>query len=198
MASEKVQPGCQVPEDLVSILDGLEKAETKARQLVESLTDIQLNWQASVGKTWSIAQYLDHLAKTNTFYTEAMRCAMRKTPLGKRTRLGPIRPGWLERQLIMSMDAPARKKFSAPKTVIPADFRTVEEVLAAFRASHQEMRSLIAECGDVDLNRLRFKSRFVWAARFTVGTGFLLMAAHERRHLWQAKQVLAVIEARAA
>lgn len=176
-----------------SVLDGLEKAETDARQLVESLTDTQLNWQATAGKTWSIAQCLDHLAKTNTFYTEAMRCAVRKTPPVKRTRLGPIRPGWLERQFIKSMDAPARKKFSAPKKVIPAEFRTGAEVLAAFCVSHQQMRSLIAECGDVDLNRVRFKSPFFWVARFTVGTGFLLMAAHERRHLWQAKQVLALI-----
>ena len=56
MASETVRAGCQLPEDLVSILDSLGKAETDARQVVESLTDTQLTWQASVGKTWSIAQ----------------------------------------------------------------------------------------------------------------------------------------------
>jgi hypothetical protein len=33
MATETVQPRCQLPEDLVSILDGLGKAETVARQL---------------------------------------------------------------------------------------------------------------------------------------------------------------------
>lgn len=198
MASESVQPGCQLSEDLVSILDDLGKAETDARQLVENLTDAQLNWQPAAGKTWSIAQCLDHLAKTNTFYTEAMCYAARKTPPGTRPRQGQIRPGWLERQLIKSMDAPARKKFRAPKKVIPAGFRTGEEVLAAFRTSHQEIRSLIAKCGDLDMNRVRFKSPFFWAARFTVGSGFLLMAAHERRHLWQAKQVRSFIEALAA
>jgi hypothetical protein len=198
VVSEKVQPGCQWSEDLASILDGFGKAETDARQLVESLTDAQLNWQAATGRTWSIAQCFDHLAKTNTFYTEAMRCAVRKTPPGAQPRRDQIRPGWLEQQFIKSMDAPARKKFRAPRKVIPASFRTGDEVLATFCASHQEIRSLIAECGDVDLNMVRFKSPFVWAARFTVGTGFLLMSAHERRHLWQAKQVRSLVEALAA
>ena len=82
--------------------------------------------------------------------------------------------------------------------MIPAGFRRREEVLAAFCTSHQEIRSLIEECGDLDLNRVRFKRPFFWAARFTVGSGFLLMAAHERRHLWQAKQVLSFIETLAA
>ena len=195
MASERLQPRCQLPEDLVSILDDLGKTETDARQLVESLTDAQLNWQPAAGKTWSIAQCLDHLAKTNTFYTEAMRCAVRRTVPGARPRRGRIQPGWLESQFIKSIDAPARRKFRAPRKVIPAGFRTGVEVLAAFCESHQEMRSLIAECGDLDLNTVRFKSPFVWAARFTLGTGFLLIAAHERRHLGQAKQVRFLIQA---
>ena len=38
MASKTVQPGSQLPEDLVSILDGLGKTETDARQLVESIS----------------------------------------------------------------------------------------------------------------------------------------------------------------
>ena len=115
MASESVQPGCQLPEDLVSILDDLGKTETDARQLVESLTDAQLNWQPAAGKTWSIAQCLDHLAKTNTLYADAMRCAVRNTPPGTRPRRGQIQPGWLESQFIKSMDAAARKKFRAPR-----------------------------------------------------------------------------------
>ena len=198
MASRRVQPGCQWSEDLASILEGLGKAESDARQLVESLTDAQLNWQSATGRTWSIVQCLDHLAKTNTLYAEAMQSAVRKTPSGRQPTRGQIRPGWLERQFIKSMDAPARMKFRAPRKVIPAGSRTREEALATFCASHQEIRSLIAECGEVDLNRVRFRSPFIWAVRLTVGTGFLLMAAHERRHLWQARQVRSLIEALAA
>lgn len=58
------------------------------------------------------------------------------------------------------MDALARKKFSAPKKVIPAGFGTGEEVLVEFYASHQEMRSLIAECGNFDLKGFDSRAHF--------------------------------------
>ncbi len=38
----------------------------------------------------------------------------------------------------------------------------------------------------VDKFRIRFPNPFLPALRFTVGAGFLIIAAHERRHLWQA------------
>ncbi len=41
----------------------------------------------------------------------------------------------------------------------------------------------------MDLNRIRFKNPFVHLLSFTVGTGLLIILAHDRRHLWQAEQV---------
>ena len=137
MASERLQPGCQLPEDLVSILDGLGKAETDARQLVEGLTDAQLNWQAATRKTWSIAQCLDHLAKTkyllyggyavcgaqnSSWHTDSVGAQFEQVGSNANSS-----SQWMQQR--------ARNS----KKVIPADFRTVEEVLAAFCASHQEM-----------------------------------------------------------
>ena len=93
------------------------------------------------------------------------------------------------------MDAPPRRKFRAPKKVQPAVFNGGEEVLAAFFGSHQEIRSVIQDCAGMDLNRFFwFRSPFVLWLSMTIGDGLLLMAAHERRHLWQAKHVCSLIE----
>jgi hypothetical protein len=51
------------------------------------------------------------------------------------------------------------------------------------------MRSVVRDGAELDLNRIRFHNPFVATLRFTVGAGLLIIAAHNRRHLWQAEQV---------
>jgi hypothetical protein len=36
---------------------------------------------------------------------------------------------------------------------------------------------------------VRFQNPFVPLLRFTIGTGLLVINAHDRRHLWQAERV---------
>src|SRR5262249_16625419 len=63
------------------------------------------------------------------------------------------------------------------------------EVLSAFVSSHDEVRALLHQSTNLDLNRVRFKNPFVSPLRFTVGTGLQVILAHDRRHLWQGKLV---------
>jgi hypothetical protein len=176
--------------DLQAILLELDRYETEAGDLIRGLSDEQLNWQPNRGKSWSVAQCLDHLAKTNVVYTAAMASAIGSVPPGSRARRGPIRPGWFASYFIKSMDAPVRKKFSANKKVIPQTRKSGAEVVADFAASHDAVRALIESSREMDLNRIRFKNPFVGFLRFTVGTGLLVITAHDRRHLWQATEVL--------
>jgi hypothetical protein len=94
------------------------------------------------------------------------------------------------------MDAPPGRKFRAPKKAVPTSHKNREEALAGFLSSHEEIRSLITEYNEIDLNRVRFKNPFVAILRFTVGTGLLVMAAHDRRHLWQARAVRSAIDSK--
>lgn len=180
-----------LPPDLEAILDAFQKGETEARLLAEGLTDAQLNWQPDGGRRWSIAQCLDHLARADTAYTTALRSAVQAIKPGSAPRSSPIQPGWFERFFIRSLEPPPRWKLRAPKKIVPASRRSGEEVLAAFESSHEEIRSLVAEWDAIDLNRIRFKNPFVGILRMRVGAGLLIMAAHDRRHLWQAAQVRA-------
>ena len=147
------------------------------------------NWQPSGGTAWSIAQCLDHLAQANTVYTAALRSAVQGVDPKNVPRRGPIQPGWLARYFIRSLEPPPRLKLRAPAKIIPASHRSGEEALNAFIRSHDQIRSFADESTEVDLNRIRFKNPFVKLLRFTTGAGLMIMAAHDRRHLWQAKQV---------
>jgi hypothetical protein len=48
---------------------------------------------------------------------------------------------------------------------------------------------VIREGAGLGLNSIRFRNPFIGFLRFTVGAGLLIIAAHDRRHLWQAGQV---------
>jgi len=47
----------------------------------------------------------------------------------------------------------------------------------------------MASWDELDFNRVRFRNPFVPLLRFTVGTGLMIINAHDRRHLWQAQRV---------
>lgn len=182
--------------DLQTISNELDKSDAEARQLVEGLDEAQLNWQPNGGRAWSVAQCLDHLARTNAVYTDALQKAVRGVRPGSVPRRGPIQPGRFTRYFIQMLDAPPRRKLKAPRKAIPALHTTGEQVLTDFFAAHQSTRALIAACPDLDLNRIRFQNPFIGFLRFTVGAGLCIMAAHDRRHLWQAQQVRALIKSR--
>jgi hypothetical protein len=49
--------------------------------------------------------------------------------------------------------------------------------------------SLIASTSGKDLNAVRFRNPLVPFVCFTVSNGLIIIAAHGRRHIWQAEQV---------
>src|SRR5579859_4975296 len=159
--------------DLESVLRDLDAADAEARQLVEGLSDKELNWHPN-GTAWSVAQCLDHLAQVNVLYTSALSEAVRGAKPRSSSRTAAIHPGWFARWFIRTMEPPPRKKFQAQKKVMPAPDRRGDEVLQAFIAAHDQVRALIHES---DLNRIRFKNPFVRLFHFTVGTGLLVIGA---------------------
>jgi hypothetical protein len=179
-----------LPADLQEIIRELARSEQAAWRVAADLTEEQRNWQPEDGKAWSILQCLDHLAKTNTIYTAALRAAVRQSSRGAAPRRGVIQPGWLGRFFIRALEPPPRRRFAAKAQVLPAPHHLRgDNILQDFFRSHEEIRSLIREASALDLNRIRFRNPFVPLVRFTVGTGLLVMCAHDRRHLWQAEQV---------
>jgi len=177
-----------LPASMHAILHALDELEADAKAVVRDLTDEQVNWQPNEGKAWSIAQCLDHIGKTNVVYVNAMRSSL---PADGQvlTQDLPIRPGWFGRFFLWSVEPPSRFKVPAPAKIQPASQMARDEALRVFVESQRLIRSLLPECARSDVNRIRFQNPFLAGIKFTVGTGLLVMAAHGRRHVWQARRV---------
>jgi hypothetical protein len=182
------------PKDLQTILNELDRTDAEARQLAARLNEAQLNWQPGGGTGWSVAQSLAHLAQSTDLYTPALQAAVRKAKVLPGHAPEPIQPGWFGRWFIGELEAPPKRKIKAQKKVTPAAQLNGSEVLKSFLAAHDRVRALVAEAREMDLNRIRFRNPFIRLFHFTVGTGLMVIGAHDRRHLWQAQQVLKAME----
>ena len=183
-----------LPADLQGVLRDLDRADEEASQLVNSLSDQHFNWQPDSGRGWSVGQCLDHLAQTNALYTAALSQAAGEFTPAQRPRKDLIKPGWLGRWFIGELEPPPKRKLKAQKKVMPPLHLNSGTVLKAFIAAHDQTRRLVQQSRDLDLNRIRFRNPFLRLLPWTIGTGLLVIGAHDRRHLWQARQVLAAME----
>ncbi|HEX3093809.1 MAG TPA: DinB family protein, partial [Candidatus Angelobacter sp.] len=176
MSSQPQITNQPLPADLQSVLNELHRTNEEARQLVTSQTDAQLNWHPSP-TAWSVAQCLVHLGQMNSVLTTALRTAVRQANKNSVMPRKPIQPGWFGRWFINQMEAPPRRKMKTPRQGIPEAHKSGEEILRTFIAAHDELRALIHEARDLDLNRIRFHNPFIGLLRYTVGTALLVIGA---------------------
>jgi hypothetical protein len=180
--------GSPLPDELRRILDDLDANERRAAALLSGLDDATVNWRPD-DRSWSTAQCIDHLNVAARIYQEAMEPALAAARTKGRTRRGPIRPGWLERKFLASLEPPPKRKLPAPSKIVPALRGNRDDLLEEFRRQHASLSELIRASAGLDLGSIRFQNPFLPLLRFTVGTGLLVVPAHERRHLWQAEQL---------
>jgi hypothetical protein len=175
--------------DLQQLLDELDAVDRAADTLLSPLSDAQFFWQPNEGRSWSIAQCLEHLAITNALYGHAIAKGVEAARTRGLTGGGPIAPSFLGRKFVESMEPPVTRRFRSPGKVIPRTAKTRDEIVRAFREGHDRMRGLIRAAAGIDVNRATFANPFFRFARVRVGTGLRVVPAHDRRHVWQAENV---------
>ena len=177
-----------LPADLQDVIDELIAVETDAERLVEPLDDEQFNWSPAQG-AWSIAQCIDHLNVTNARYFRALDAAVARARAEGFVRTRPIASSWVGRRFVAMLEPPVRMKTPSPKTIRPADRRHKAEVWPEFVRQHTHLRACVANWAEVDLNRAVFPNPLGPFGRLRAGTGLRIIAAHDRRHVWQASRV---------
>ena len=179
-----------LPADLAAIEARLDASDREARTLIAELDDDRFNWRPAE-RSWSVAQCLDHLNVANRVYLEPLRTALERARQRNAARRGPVRPGILERWFVASLEPPPRRRLPRPRKITPAERKSRAEVGEEWERIQAEIRELLRAAAPWDLNATRFVNPFIPLLRFSVGTGFLVIDAHDRRHVWQAQQVRA-------
>jgi hypothetical protein len=155
------------------------------------LRDDQFSWRPAAD-TWSIAECLDHLNAAARAYLpkldEGIAAAVRR---GVRAG-GPFRHSWVGRLLLHTSEPPSRLRLRSPQLFQPAPGGSRHDVVTALRAHQLEFIVRLRQANGLDLSRTRVTSPVSKWLRFPLGTLFAVIAAHERRHLCQARRIVAM------
>lgn len=181
--------------DIEATLLELDANLRRARALAAGLNNIQLNWRPSP-EAWSVAQNLAHLNITNKQTIPALQRALAHGREEHRLKAGPFYYGWLTRQIVESMEPPVKRKIKTPKSFRPAQDIGGEAALQEYLDTVGQMRAFASSARGLDLEHIAttldlLPAPFRWLYKMPLGARFSMITGHDRRHFWQAEQVVA-------
>jgi len=166
----------------------LDEIRAKVTDVCSGLDAAQFNWQPDGGRRWSIAQCLEHLTRTTRLYGARLDQAIDAAVPGEERPVAY--PNFLGRLLIWSIEPPARIRLPTQPGLQPPSSLDPVDVRRAFSDSLDYVSTLAARALCIDASRVRYANPLAHDIRtFNVATGVLVMLAHDRRHLEQARRV---------
>ena len=166
----------------------MEDTFLEAGRLADGCDDAQWVWTPSPG-VWSAAGCIAHLNQTNREYVTAIRSVL-ESGNPERSAATDFRYGVLERWFVKSMEPPVKIKLKAPKVFVPLAVDSKEAAMAEWQRIHLELTSLIERSEPLHLTKNKVISPAVRLLKISLGMAFALIAAHNRRHLYQAREMI--------
>lgn len=177
--------------DLDDLAQQFRDVRIRAAALVAPLSEAQFNWRARPG-SFSVAECLVHLNVT----ADAVLARMLRAIAGGRRRgltgSGPFRYGWFSRWFEAGMEPPPKRRSRSPGVfaITAGSSYHKEDVMREFAAEGENWLEALQLARGLDLRRVKTASPASRFLRFPIGAYFRISVAHERRHLWQAEQVV--------
>jgi len=174
--------------DLEGIVSQLQKVVDDVRNSFGELPAEQLNWKPAP-ESWSIGQCLDHLIKSNEeFYPELDKLAagIRKNSFWQNwSPLSGIAGSFLVNTLKKDGQKVKTNQKMTPPSDVPGD------IVERFARHQSEFVAKIEQTKHIDWNKVVLTSPFVKIMTYKMSVGLQALIEHEKRHVRQAKRVLA-------
>jgi hypothetical protein len=167
-----------------------EQITQDAAGLVEGLSEEEFNWRPAAGQ-WSIEECLAHLTMVGHVELGHIEKAIDEGRARGLTGSGPFEYPAMERLILRETEPPARHAMGAPKSFQPLHNQPLTGVMPTFFHVQRMFILQIERSDGLDLRRVKVVTPISRFLKVSLGTMFAQAAAHERRHLAQARRVLA-------
>jgi len=174
--------------DTQSMLQQLEAIKKEGAALAADLSEAQFNWRPAPGR-WSIAQNLNHLNVGDLQVLPAFDRAIEQGRSRGKLSAGPFRYGWFSRFMIREMEPPPKRRMKTPMKGSAGDQHRAADVLPEFARVRDLLAERVRQSDGLDLAGIRTISPVNRLIRLPLGAYFAFILAHDRRHLWQGRQV---------
>lgn len=164
-------------------------AKDEASELVSGLRESQFNWRPAREK-WSIAECLLHLNIVGDRYVRVIDRALEDAKTrGQAGRNGAIEHNFFERWIMANTEPPPKRMFRTPRSFTPPDGQPITAVLPTFLHLQGQLKLQIEEAHRLKLLHMKIRAPGMGPLRFNLQFSVEWIVAHQRRHLWQARQV---------
>ena len=176
--------------ELAGMVEQIDKIKEEGQAVAAGLTDAQLNWRAAPDR-WSIAECLQHLNIAVSQTLPKFDAAIAAGRAAGKTAPGPFRYGWFSRWMVDSMEPPPKRRMGTFKIFsLPAGaMYRAHDLLPEFAAVRDRLAQRVRQADGLDLGRVKVTSPVNRLLRLPIGAYFAFVIAHDRRHLWQAREV---------
>ncbi len=171
----------------------LSEATARAWSLVRS-TDPRLFTVRPDPTSWSAAECLAHLTITSEMFMDPLRSAIERARSKRKTPRRSARMDLMGSILRWFMEPPIRSRMKTSAPLVPRSVRPKSEAFGEFASFQDKLIDLLRTGRDIDLSRQKIVSPFDTRVRYNLFSAFRIIAAHQRRHLWQAEQAVAKLK----
>jgi hypothetical protein len=170
------------------VTDELGRVVEDVRANFGALTEEQLNWKPAAD-SWSVAQCLDHLLKTNEqFYPEFAKLASGNRKNTFWQNYSPF-TGMGGRFLVNAVMNDSKKVKAPSKDIVPPS--DIEDgIVEKFTANIKDVCDKIEACSSADLKKTVVTSPFLSVMTYTLDDAYSVLVEHSKRHIRQAKWVM--------
>jgi hypothetical protein len=175
---------------LDAVLNQIESVTLNARSLAAGRSQAQLTTSLKA-TSWSASQCLDHLARTTNAFLPAISATIACAP--RLTTNRALRTGALTRLFIRNLEPPYLLRFKVLAPLVPRqhDFNSA---WAAFEQSQAQLSKTIQSAIGLAVDQVRVESPVYARFSYNVYGALRMLAAHERRHLWQIERILKTLD----
>lgn len=182
------------------------RAKTLA-ELEAQFTSICVRAQALVGSagpelcckrpapgSWSVAECLEHLSLSADAYFPIWQQMIANAGPRKKEMNAPYHVDFWGRLLGWILEPPVRIRSKTPVHFAPSDCKDVAVILAGFLDRQGRIIAALRRCRGRAVDEVKMASPADPRIRYSIWSSFVINAAHQRRHLWQAEQAILALQ----
>jgi hypothetical protein len=174
-------------------LDDLEAqfnaAVARAQALVDSAGTVLCNTPPAAG-SWSAAECLQHLNISADAFLPIWQQIIANAGPRKKEMNAPYRTDFWGRLFSWILEPPPRTRSKTPVPFEPVECKEIGTVLAGFVERQGRIVASLRRCRGRAIDQVKMGSPADRRIRYSIWSSFLIVAAHQRRHLWQAEQAV--------
>jgi hypothetical protein len=175
--------------DLAGALQQYQTIRSETEQILDGMTDVQFGWRPAPDR-WSVGENLDHLLIAGRQFAPILDDLLGRGHADHVYATGPFRHTFVGDWIIRRLEPPYKIKVKTIKEYQPRPNLIMGAVTAQFLALQDQMMERLHQADGLDLANLTAPLPWLPIVKLSLGQFFRLVAAHERRHLYQISTII--------